>query len=57
MRSVDGKGKEKDPFLLKLGLKWKGRYSRVEDAGLPTMPPGKMFRTDLTEIPPSTDER
>jgi hypothetical protein len=48
---AEGKGKHKEPSSLRIGLKWKGRYSRVEDLGLPTKPPGKMFKADFTGIP------
>ena len=47
MYSAEGKSKQKEPMILKLGLKWKGRYGKVEALGLPTRPPGKMFREDI----------
>jgi len=53
----EGKGKQKEPSLLRIKLKWKGRYGRVEDLGLPAEPPGKMFRADFTGIPLTNEER
>jgi hypothetical protein len=54
---TDGKGKEKQPPILRIGLKWDGRQSRVEELGLPTSPPGKMFRSDLVGIPLSPEQK
>jgi len=45
---VNGKGKEKEQPMLKLGLKWMGRHAKVEEMGFPTSAPGKMFRTHFT---------
>lgn len=43
---------------MRLGLKWKGRTARCEEAGLATAPPGKMFRTESSrKIPLSNEER
>jgi hypothetical protein len=52
-----GKGKEKDPPIVKVRLKWTGREKLVQKAGLPTLPPGKMFRQDYAGIPMSPEER
>ena len=52
-----GKGKEKDPPIVKVRLKWTGREKLVQKAGLPTLPPGKMFRKDYAGIPMSPEER
>jgi len=57
LKITDGKGKEKEPSLLRIGLTWIGRQTRVEELGLPTKAPGKMFRTDITGIPMSLEER
>lgn len=54
---IEGKGKQKEPSLLRIKLKWKGRYGRVEDLGLPAEPPGKTFRADFTGIPLTNEER
>ena len=48
----DSKGKETEPPLMRLGLKWTGRHAKVDALGLPTQPPGKMFRTGITGMPP-----
>jgi hypothetical protein len=48
---AQGKGKEKEQPLLRLGLKWQGRMARVEELGLPTRPPGRMFKSGLLGIP------
>lgn len=45
------KGKGKVPIVFRVGLKWKGRIARVEELGLPSKPPGKMFRSDWVGIP------
>ena len=47
MYCAEGKGKQKDPMVVKLRLKWEGRYGKVEALGLPTTPPGKMFRANI----------
>lgn len=52
-----GKGKEKEPTLVKLRLKWPGRQSKVEAASLVTSPPGKMFKAGFTGISLSQEER
>lgn len=46
-----GKGKEKEPPILKLGLKWAGRMAKVEQLGLPIRAPGKMFRLETRPVP------
>lgn len=38
-------------MILNIGVKWSGRYEQVERAGLPTQPPGKMFRRNISGIP------
>jgi hypothetical protein len=57
LQMIGGKGKEKEQSVLRLGLKWTGLLSKVENAGLPTRPPGKMFRTDITRIPLALEQR
>ncbi|CAG8954629.1 hypothetical protein HYFRA_00004549 [Hymenoscyphus fraxineus] len=57
MKEVAGKGKGTDPALLRLHVKWNGRYRRLEELGLPMVAPGKMFRKDYTDIPMSLEER
>lgn len=57
MFSSNEKGKEKEPILLRAGLKWDGRYAQADRAGLLLRPPGKMFRNDLPEVPLSPEER
>jgi hypothetical protein len=52
-----GKGKEREPPLLKLGLKWTGRIPKAEQLGLPTRRPGKMFRADINAIPLTPEEK
>lgn len=54
---TSGKGKEKEPPTLRLGLKWAGLLAKAEAAGLPTSPPGKMFRSDFSGIPMSPEDR
>jgi hypothetical protein len=54
---LDGKGKEKESPILRIGLKWEGRQTRVQKLGLPTSPPGKMFRTGFVGIPLSPEQR
>ncbi|RDW80706.1 hypothetical protein BP5796_05404 [Coleophoma crateriformis] len=48
---LDGKGKETVPPTIKIGLRWTGRQSRAHRLGLPTKPPGKMFKSDARPIP------
>lgn len=57
LEMVSGKGKEKEQPRVKIGLKWAGRQVRVQKAGLPITPPGKMFRTDYSGIPMSPEQR
>ncbi len=57
LKITDGKGKEKEPPLLRIGLTWIGRQTKVEELGLPTRAPGKMFRADIIGIPMSLEER
>ncbi|CZT45411.1 uncharacterized protein RSE6_05718 [Rhynchosporium secalis] len=52
-----GKGKEVRPPTIKLRLKWAGRHAKVEEANLPFTPPGKMFKSNLSGIPLSQEER
>lgn len=40
---VEGKGKGKEQPVLRIGMSWKGRKSKVEELGYPSSPPGKMF--------------
>ena len=47
-----GNGKEIEKPSLRLGLKWPGRVSLVVDRGLPSKPPGKMFRSDVLGLIP-----
>lgn len=54
---IDGKGKEKEQPILRIGLQWDGRQSKVQKLGLPTSPPGKMFRSDFVGTPLSTEQR
>jgi len=56
LTSVEGKGKEREQSLLRLGLKWQGRMAKVEELGLPTRPPGKMFRQGILGIPEPAEE-
>lgn len=51
LQIIGSKGKEKDEPVLKLGLQWAGRLAKVEEMGLPTLAPGKMFRSDSLGIP------
>ena len=46
-------------MVVKLRLKWKGRYEKVEALGLPTTPPGKMFKADIlaSSIPLSAAQK
>jgi hypothetical protein len=39
-----GKGKEHEPPMLRLRLTWAGRLAQLDELGLPSSPPGKMFR-------------
>ncbi|KUJ16151.1 uncharacterized protein LY89DRAFT_748627 [Mollisia scopiformis] len=48
--ATDAKGKGK-AVMITVGLKWQGRFGRVEEMGLPSQPPGKMFRSDIVGIP------
>jgi hypothetical protein len=43
--------------LIQLGLRWTGRYAKVENFGLPTVPPRKLFRTNLTVVSLPMEER
>lgn len=52
-----GKAKQTRPPIIKLGLKWTGRQTRLEKAGIIFAPPGKMFKPILTGIPISQEER
>jgi hypothetical protein len=54
---VSAKGKEKEPPSVRVGLKWVGRQTLVQRAGLPTSPPGKLFRSDYSGIPMSSEDR
>ena len=54
---LDGKGKEKESPILRVGLKWNGRQNRVQELGLPICPPGKMFRPDFVGIPLSPAQK
>ncbi|PVH82065.1 hypothetical protein DL98DRAFT_514136 [Cadophora sp. DSE1049] len=55
--SLIGKGKQTQPPMIKLGLRWAGRQARLEEAGIIFAPPGKMFKPSLTGIPMSQEER
>jgi hypothetical protein len=57
MTELDGKGKERDPPIVRLRLKWPGRIAIIEELGLPTQPPGKMFRAGIVGIPYTPEER
>jgi hypothetical protein len=55
---TDSKGKENDPPKLRIGLKWDGRQRRrLEELGLPTCPPGKMFRSTLAALAVFPEQR
>jgi len=43
--------------MIKLGLRWAGRQAKLEEAGIISSPPGKMFKPSLTGIPMSQEER
>lgn len=51
LKFTEGKGKEVEQSILKVGLKWAGRVTLLEESGLPTSPPGKMFTSLGTSIP------
>jgi hypothetical protein len=57
MTELDGKGRERDPPVIRLRLKWPGRVAVLEELGLPTQPPGKMFRAEIAGIPYTPEER
>jgi hypothetical protein len=54
---LDGKGKEKEFPILRIGLKWNGRQNRVQELGLPIRPPGKLFRPDFVGMPLSPEQK
>jgi hypothetical protein len=57
MTDFDGKGRERDPPILRLRLKWPGRVAALDELGLPYQPPGKMFRAEVAGIPYTPEER
>ncbi|KAG9231932.1 hypothetical protein BJ875DRAFT_468148 [Amylocarpus encephaloides] len=57
LKEFEGKGKERDPPIVRLRLKWPGRIARVEELGLPSKPPGKMFRPGIVGIPYTPEEK
>jgi len=57
LKFLAGKGKEREPPLLRLRLNWAGRIAKAEALALPTHPPGKMFRPDMTPVPMSPEEK
>lgn len=48
---TEGKGKEIEPPLLHIHLKWKGRFFLLEKPGLPMSAPGKLFKPNLSGMP------
>jgi len=57
LKISEGKGKEKEQPMLRIGLKWEGRQTKVKKLRLPLRPPGKMFRSDLVGISLSPEQR
>lgn len=57
LKFLAGKGKEREPPLLRLRLHWAGRIAKAEALALPTRPPGKMFRLDATPVPMTPEEK
>jgi len=57
LKFLAGKGKEREPPLLRLRLNWAGRIAKAQALALPTHPPGKMFRPDMTPVPMTPEEK
>jgi hypothetical protein len=55
---TDGKGKEKEQAMLRIGLMWEG-FGNAESRGFGSLlvPPGKMFRSDSVDIPLSAEQK